>query len=191
MRSRFLPILALAASASPLSPPSLHAASEPPSAPRTGPDFLDAGHWFRLGLNHNSAGHYHEAADAFRRGLDINPRDPVAWFSLGTAYGMLDRHQEAADALLQAIRLAPDFFQAYNNLGVAYENLGALNDAVAAYREAVRLQPDNGTARFNLGRSLLAAGNRVEALLELETLRTLNTPLSQRLEELLATTPAR
>ena len=47
---------------------------------------LDAEQWFIEGNQFSSAGKFEEAARAYQKSIDQNPKGPVAYYNLGIAY---------------------------------------------------------------------------------------------------------
>jgi tetratricopeptide (TPR) repeat protein len=86
----------------------------------------------RLGLVHNAARRFDEAASSFKRALQKRPEDALALEGLAEAYLGLRDYNSAADTAAHAARLRPDSADAHYLAGLAHASLGqrdaALND---------------------------------------------------------------
>jgi tetratricopeptide (TPR) repeat protein len=118
---------------------------------------------FNLGVALHYAGRRREAMAAYRRALDLDPKDAEAQNNLGVALEEEGRTDEAADRYGRAAALRPEWASAHLNLGNACLKLGRTDDALAAYGDAVRLADDWPDARLGLGQALQAAGRFPEA----------------------------
>ena len=146
---------------------------QPVSKEKAPADFTDAADWFRQGLEHNRAGRYRQAADAFRKVVAITPADAAA-----------GSHRSApVAALKQAVRLNPDFLPAYSNLAAICSKLGRFREALDAYDQVLRLKPDDANTRFNRGIAYKALGDMEAALKEYELLKPLDGELAAKLLE--------
>ncbi len=131
---------------------------ESPSAPaaavhrdgiQAGPSHPDE--WFRRGNRLHSDRRYDQAADCYRRCLDLEPRYAEAHYNLGNACLDLGRHEEARLSFLRCLELRPDYGDAHFNLGIVCMEARRLDEAIAAYRRALELKPDWAEAFYNLG----------------------------------------
>jgi len=105
-----------------------------------------------------------EAAEAYRRALQLDPMHADAHVNLGRLL-----HEDGALALAEAhyrnaMAAEPGNERAWYNLGVALEDQGNPDAAVEAYEEALRLDPDLGMAHFNLSRLFEVAQRPSDAL---------------------------
>jgi arylsulfatase A-like enzyme len=107
-----------------------------------------------MGLAHAMAGRHGEAADWFRRCLDLPPHrnDRVPRFELASALIRMGRHAEAQGELETVVAEFPDDAAAWYNLGIARESLGRSEEAREAWERALRADPDHPLARTALGR---------------------------------------
>lgn len=104
------------------------------------------------------------ALDAFRAGLDANPRNPQAWYQLAVQALESRQPKIAEDALLRAIEVNPRLAQAHNALAALAYARGELDAAEKRVREALAITPTLPTASYNLGRVLEARGNLAQAV---------------------------
>ena len=102
---------------------------------------------------HDSA-RYDEAASAYLRAIELDPRDPVLYFNLANVHyeqGLLD---DSAAAYLAATQHDPAYVEAWNALGCVLSQLGRSKEAIVALRRAVELVADYGDAHYNLASEL-------------------------------------
>ncbi len=112
------------------------------------------------------AGHFAEAAKAYRRLVDANPNDGGLRASLAGALGALGRHDEALTQASEAIRLEPLGPEGYHNRALVLERQGKRDDALRDYRAAAQCNPAYEPARRALQRltgSPLASPPRTDA----------------------------
>jgi hypothetical protein len=98
-----------------------------------------------------SDGRVADAAEEYRRALQISPDSAIARANLGTALYRAGQIEPAIEAFAAAIDGLPDAGHrslAHYNLGNALARLGRYDDALASYRAALRLRDDED-ARFN------------------------------------------
>ena len=110
------------------------------------------------------SGQLEQAADAYRRSIEIEPQRSEAHNNLGNTLLRLGKAREAIDSFDRALQLQPDNPQALYNRGIALHNLGQFEAAVESYRRAVMLDPAFPAAWNNLGTSLQRLGKLSEAL---------------------------
>src|SRR5262249_4983982 len=80
-----------------------------------------------------------EAAPAFKRVTELDPKNVAAHHTLGVCYLNLKKYTEAIECARTAIKLDPKFALAHACLGLALLKTGDISGARAALREAVRL----------------------------------------------------
>ena len=106
---------------------------------------------YRLGLDLEKAGKYHEAAEEFSQAIQINPEFTEAYFHLGLSNLQDGDAEGAIRALMQLTQLEPDNNQARIALAQIYYGLGSYNDALALYIRAQQLSPEDPEISFNIG----------------------------------------
>jgi len=133
--------------------------------PRSAKYFVNLG----LSLGGMGLGRTHEAMEALRKAVAIDPSIPAAWSNLGNEFFNDLRFEEAIEAYQRALRLKPDFADAMCNLGGALqEHAPTLGPALEAFERAAALQPDFATAHWNLGFVRLLLGDYARGLPEYE-----------------------
>ncbi len=111
---------------------------------------------FRLGA-------YEQAAEAYRRAIDMKDAEAAARRGLGNALVALDRPALAIDQFTASLARAKDA-RTYNGLGVAYDMQDAHPHAQAMYRAGLALKPGDLALENNLGLSLAASGDYRDAI---------------------------
>lgn len=124
---------------------------------------------FALSAGGMGLGRTHEAIEALRKAVAIDPNIPEAWSNLGNEFRNDQRFQEARECYEKALALRPDFVDAQCNLGVTLqETQPTFGPAIAAYEKAIAMQPDFALAHWNLGFALLLLGDYSRGLPEYE-----------------------
>jgi predicted TPR repeat methyltransferase len=104
-----------------------------------------------------------EAAELYRRVLDLEPNHPHALHFAGVLAHQQGRHEEAIALVERSLELAPDRAECYNNLGIIYQSAGRFDAAIDAYRRAISIDPGHANAYSNLGVLLRATGQPLDA----------------------------
>ncbi|MEL6322389.1 MAG: TIGR03032 family protein [Cyanobacteria bacterium J06626_14] len=105
---------------------------------------------FHNGLQAYHAGNLQEAAQHYRKGLDISPHQMNARYHLGIILVDLQEWAAGIHHLKQVVAERSDHAEAHNSLGVAYINLKDNNNAQWHFERAITLNPQYETARKNL-----------------------------------------
>jgi tetratricopeptide (TPR) repeat protein len=105
-----------------------------------------------------AAGRSEEAAEFYRRVLEIQTDDVVAMNNL--AWIICEeqgKHQEALEIAQKALKIAPNYIDLIDTRGVAYYRMGRFDKAIQDFSDCIRLYPDERaavtTAHFHLGRT--------------------------------------
>lgn len=116
------------------------------------------------------AGRTADAADAFRKAAEQDPKDANAWLSAGELYARSQRYDEAIPALTKAV--GPDVdpkldtvsqYDAYFALGEANAAKSNTAEAVKDFDAAAGLQPQNAVPLYNKGVLQEQAGQKADA----------------------------
>ncbi len=94
----------------------------------------------------------------------IQPPVVMLWVNLAEAYRLLGRTDDALKCVQDGLRLLPESYQLHNELGAVLGDQRRLPEAAAAYREAVKRGPNDTDSNYSLGVTLLALGQRDEAM---------------------------
>lgn len=101
-----------------------------------------------------------QAAAAYRRYLDKQPKEQVVWNNLGLACLCDRQYDQAIKAFEQALALTPTFTDVHNNLGATYMELKQYDKATVEFKKTL-LDPNYPVAGpyFNLARVALLQEN--------------------------------
>ncbi|PNW83340.1 hypothetical protein CHLRE_05g247300v5 [Chlamydomonas reinhardtii] len=101
-----------------------------------------------LGVIHQEAGRWAEAADAFERANEKDPMNAATLMNLARALRELGRQQRAAEVYGAVTKLRPDHPTAHYRRGAILRSLRRNEEALAAFRQHLRLVPDHQASRF-------------------------------------------
>jgi tetratricopeptide (TPR) repeat protein len=132
------------------------------------PDSAEA--WRDLGDGLLAEGRDREAAEAFRKALDLNPDDDVALTSLGhTEYAA--GSEGAVAHLEQAAERGGGMSTAAISLVEMYRSMGKLEDALGAARKVLEAEPGDVAAALDVAELSLETGKLDEAREAFERIR--------------------
>ncbi|MDR0477491.1 MAG: tetratricopeptide repeat protein, partial [Desulfobulbaceae bacterium] len=120
--------------------------------------------WYNFALALKATNKLEQAEEAYRKTLQLDPKQPYAWSNLGNLLNHGDdreRLHQAIECYRRAIELQPDYARAHVNLGSAYKDNGQNKDAERHYRKALEIAPDFMPALTNLA-ELLGVENKPE-----------------------------
>lgn len=124
---------------------------ERPETPASSVHVEEAEGWFQRGLEiEERGGQPAEAAEAYTRSLELNPRAAGAWVNLGTLRYRDGELKEAERLYRKALDVSSDYALAHFNLGNVCEETGRLEEARERYEQALRLNPSYADAHYNL-----------------------------------------
>lgn len=116
-------------------------------------------------------GHYTQAIEAFRHGLDYGADDAELLRWLANAQIRADQPEDALATLKRVPPAQEDTPLVHNTRGVALDRLGHYADARAEYERALRLDPASRmTYVANLGMSWILSGDEDRAIATLKPL---------------------
>jgi len=129
-----------------------------------GLDTPEAGYQSNLGIILHALDRTEEAAQCYRRAIEIKPNFSEAYFNLGTLLQAMGKSEEAVRFYQHAIELNPEFAAAQNNLGMLLMELGNIDKGIVCFRKAVEIDPNFAVAYNNLAHGLNLLGNLGEAV---------------------------
>ena len=112
------------------------------------------------------AGQWAQAAESFRKGLEINPGDVSLRHRLGTALAQMGDKAGAAAQFEEVIRRDPAHARAHFSLGVLLNEAGQYDQAIARFQSAIQHEPGYVQARVQLAGVLARVGRPGEAVAE-------------------------
>lgn len=104
-----------------------------------------------------------QAAELYRRVLDLAPDWIDARINLGVALYQMKRVEEAHAEFLAAVELDPAHGIARYNLGCVLEEQGKIDEAIGHLRRAARAMPEHADVFFNLALAYEKRGERRQA----------------------------
>jgi tetratricopeptide (TPR) repeat protein len=125
-----------------------------------------------------SAGRYIEAAEAFKKAIEADPKQPAARINLGTTLGQMKKYREALAQFQAAVKLAPDNVTVHFNLGSLYSFFGDFSNALKHLKKVVEKDPKDAGAHLNLADTMNKAGRIKEAFDHYRTAASLKQELT-------------
>jgi tetratricopeptide (TPR) repeat protein len=137
--------------------------------------------YFLLAKSYLGMGKFDESENAFRKAIELNPKDPQYLESYARLLqkegsGRLD---DALAQLQEALQFAPSDPSLMLQLGLCYESKGNLNASVGFLEKAVRGEPDSVPAHVALARVYFRLGRKAEGQGEKKTIAELEAKTQQ------------
>ena len=108
--------------------------------------------YIELGWQYRNQGKYSEAAEIFRKAVEINPKNERAYIGLGTQYMLQGNTDQAETMYKKAIEIAPLSYDAYFHLGWLYRYYQRKYQEVSrVFNKAIEINPKNYQPYFELG----------------------------------------
>jgi len=125
---------------------------QPPDPVKTHLAKLVTGYWTHIlaGKLAFSAGRYTEAAEAFKKAIEVDPSKSAAIVNLGSAMAQLNKPEEAIAQFQAALEIAPDNIAANFDLGMLYINSGNYVEAIKHLQVVVKKEPKDSQAHLIL-----------------------------------------
>ncbi len=130
----------------------------------------------KLGLINHEKGDLNQAADFFKKAIEINPRYTEASLNLAITLNDLGRYEESSMVLSSAAMVVwsehdsvdpyvrKKLANEHAQLGDQYTALGLLDDGIEQYRKALQICPDLVDIVLKLGIALREKGKYDEAI---------------------------
>ncbi|UCH63889.1 MAG: tetratricopeptide repeat protein, partial [Fidelibacterota bacterium] len=134
----------------------------------------DVHEWYAFYLT--QMGRFDEAIAETKRGMELDPFNPLMSASLGWTYFVARRYDEAIGHLKKVVELAPDLAMTHIWLSWSYLMTELYGEAIDEAEQAFSLDPNPITIAF-LAYAYGASGRRDEALNLLDSLLALSTQL--------------
>ncbi|MDP3028610.1 MAG: tetratricopeptide repeat protein [Deltaproteobacteria bacterium] len=119
-------------------------------------DYAKSRVYSSLARSYYETGEYAKATNAYKKAIELDPKNTGALYRLGLAYWQLSQYPEAISVFSLYIEAKPDDPYAHYFLGRAYHENKNYDSARSAYLKAVQLKSDFPSATlsnlyFNLG----------------------------------------
>lgn len=147
---------------------------------------------YDLAYDLTEKGRVDEAIAAWRKALELEPKDGKALNNLGGLLMRQGRFEEAELSLRQAIASEPDTSSAHDNLALILFRKGNAAEAMRLWQRAIELDPLSLEAHSNLAGALLMSGRHADAVAHLREAHRIDGTRVQVLSNLawvLATCP--
>ena len=118
----------------------------------------------RLGLAYEGLDRFEEAQTAYRRALELNPRDLSSWINLGRLSSQQGDADAAVESFARALSIEPNDPDALLGRGLALAAQGNVDDAVADFQAAAEADPHEAEPWLALGDLQRQAGQIPEAI---------------------------
>jgi tetratricopeptide (TPR) repeat protein len=132
--------------------------------------FLDPYSFLRAGMANERTGDHAGAERAYRRGLELAPKNPEILNALGWTLFQDGRPEAAIVEYERAVTADPKHAKAHNNLALALVELGRLSEAASHFKASLEVEPraeifsDYGFTMERMGKPKEAVQAYVKAL---------------------------
>lgn len=130
-----------------------------------------------LGIAYAAAGQSERACEVFKQALSLEPGSAAVHLNYGIALKATGQLAQALDHQHKAVRLQPRDANMHYNLANTLRDLGQAEEARDHYRQALAIKPDHADALNNLGILHERLGAYDQAILCVERLIALRSPL--------------
>lgn len=134
----------------------------------------DAGVHNNLGNALQNLGRFADAAESYRRALQLKPDFAVAHNNLGLVLQAMGQLDAALASYRRVSEIDPDYVNVHGDMGNILRELGRREEALACYRLALKLEPDNPDIHNNLGNVLQECGELEAAVASYRTATRIN-----------------
>ncbi len=134
--------------------------------------------WAQYGDALDGAARTPEAAEAYRKAVEVDPESTLIRYGLGYLYWKLYRYDDAERELLEVLRRDAKEPRAAFTLGDLYLTKGDARRALPLLEMAAGAYPNEFDTRFALGRALLLTGNSKRGIEELHAAVNLDNSIA-------------
>ncbi len=114
-------------------------------------DFM---YWNAIAISVKNQGRIDEAEEAFRKSIELNPKEVTTWYFLANMLADNDRFEEAEAMYREALKLDSKSSRIWCDFGSCLANQGKVAEAEKPFRKAVKLDPSDKSAKELLQRCL-------------------------------------
>ena len=142
---------------------------------------LKSQRYYADGIQLSQAKYWKEAADEFRKAVQVDPEHKLAHANLGVTLSRLGNHKEALLAFDEAITLGYDHPLLRYNRGLSFAKLNLIEEAVQELELSLKMNPRNVKADYNLGLLYIKQNKLDDAQKQVNLLYTRNNDLAKKL----------
>ena len=113
------------------------------------PDDLDS--WIDLGNFHLRSKNFAEAEEAYRKALELDPKNTISLFQLALTLNGKGELEEAEKVYREVIKILPKSINAWFNLALLLTQRADNAGAKDAYEELLKIDPQDSVAWINFG----------------------------------------
>jgi tetratricopeptide (TPR) repeat protein len=118
--------------------------------------------WIR-GTQALAAGRVAEAVEAYRKMVEMSPKDPNARMYFGIGLARAGLPDAAAEQFTEALRIAPNHAGVHYNFGLLLTQRGLQQQAIEHFQAAIKSNPELKDGHFQLANLLMRTGRCEEA----------------------------
>lgn len=144
---------------------------------------LSAQEHYEKGIRLSQIKDWQDAANEFRKAIDLDPKYTLAHANLGVALSQTGKHKDALLEFEEALRQGYDHAFLRYNRGVSFTHLSLLEEAVIEFQLALKKDSRMSKARYDLGIVHLLQGHLEKARDQVNFLYVKNKKLSKKLFE--------
>ena len=137
--------------------------------------------YYAYGIQLSRANSWKEAADEFRKAIQVDPINKLAYANLGVALSKVGKHKEALLAFDEAMRLGYDHALLHYNRGLSFASLSLIEEAVKEIELSLKMDSRNVKAVYSLGLLYLKQNKQSDAQKMVNLLYTRNNNLAKKL----------
>ena len=142
---------------------------------------LKSQRYYADGIQLSQAKYWKEAADEFRKAIQVYPEHKLAYANLGVTLSQLGDHKEALLAFDQAITLGYDHALLRYNRGLSFAKLNLIEEAIQEIELSLKMDSRNVKANYNLGLLYIKQNKADHARKQVNLLYTRNNDLAKKL----------
>ena len=140
-----------------------------------------------MGSCYYSLGDSENAANSYRRALELEPSNSLVHCHLANALRLGEHLSDAIESYKHALRLKPDLVLAHYYLGYTFWLLGDLTAAVTCFQSAIKCKPDFAEVHSILGNTFFQLGQYDAAVQQLQLALKLKPDLAEAHNNLAST----
>ena len=124
----------------------------------------DAAQQLQNALLFHGSGNLGQAESAYKKILELHPKNADALHYLGVIGLQTGRLEFAVEHIQRALQIQPENADALINLGNAQHAMGHLDEALLTFERAMALQGESATLLSNIGNVYMQQGQRADAI---------------------------